>query len=937
MMRRRGRILSFLIAVCLMAGVMPMGALAEPGTSGIARAAGTGAIQIRNATNSNGGISGYDAAAGYDYIYYGTWQGNPVKWRVLDEEASDGTSDHLFLLSDALLASGDPAKETIVFSGSGPQWHASDAKKWCRNFSGETVGSAVALSAGELAALMRTIKSDAEYMGDSGVESMAINNILPSDTVFFLSNEEAQKEAYGLGTPDKRKASYNGTEGGWWLRSTAKADTSNILYMDDTGVSAMCKPMENYYARPAMNLNMDAVLFTSAANGKSSGATGADALKAVEEKTPSEWKLTLKDSSRNGFTAAPAAGGSSVTVKNGGSVKVTYSGAGTDAKDFVSAMIEEKDSGDILYYGRIVNQTAGGDMDIKIPESLPEGEYILKVFSEQYNGDRNTDYASDFRNIDLTVTDGTPPVLTRIDAVRKSEAEAVVKFKSSEEGTYRYAVVAEGDPAPADIAAWKDGGGCDTKEQTILLDNLTKGAWDVYIIAKDAAGNESRADFKITVPEGISDFYAIEATPEDLNFGRAKVGYTQPEAQTVTVKNVGNREVILTQPVSGDYEIGTLSKTTLPVGDSAEFTVRPKAGLSIDQHLETILISGSNGAEASVTADFTVTDDTVQEYIIEAAAGNGGSISPEGRQTVSEGGSLTFTITPDTGFEIDRVMVDGLDNGTDVTDQLEGGSRYTFEDVMENHTIYALFKAVGDPKPPQTFKITTSASPEAGGETTPRSETYTENTEVTVKAEPSKGYRFVRWTENGNEVSTEAEYRFLVTGDRDLVAVFEEAPGQTYTVTVNGSYAAQSGAGSYEQEAAVTIHAGTRPGYRFDGWMTNDEITFANASSADTTFTMPAKDVTVVAKWLYVSSNSGASSSGNSNNTSGSSGSGSGTVTDGKSSNIQTGDTTNIALWMAALWTSFGVLMALLVMEFRYRKLYPEITRRWDGLTEKEF
>ncbi len=936
-MRRRGRILSFLMSVCLAAGLIPGTVLAEPETSGIARAAGVGrAIQIKKGTNPNGGIAGYDDATGYDYIYYGTWQGNPLKWRVLDEEANDGTSDHLFLLSDALLASGDPAKETIVFSGSGPQWHASDAKKWCRNFSGEEVGSVVALSAGELAALRRTIKSDAEYMGDSGVESMAINNILPSDTVFFLSNEEAQKEAYGLGTPDKRIASYNGTEEGWWLRSTAKADTSNILYMDDTGVSAMCKPMENYYARPAMNLNMDAVLFTSAANGKSSGATGADALKAVEAKNPSEWKLTLKDSSRNGFTAAPAAGGSSVTVKNGGSVKVTYSGAGTDAKDFVSAMIEEKDSGDILYYGRIVNQTAGGDMDIKIPESLPAGEYILKIFSEQYNGDRNTDYASDFQDIGLTVTDGTPPVLTRIDAVRKSEAEAVVKFKSSEEGTYRYAVVAEGDPAPTDAAAWTDGGDCDTEEQTISLSNLTAGAWDVYIIAEDAAGNESSADFKITVPADVSPFYSIEAIPEDLNFGRAKVGYTQPEAQTVTVKNTGNQEVTLTQPVSGDYEIGTLSKTTLPVGDSAEFTVRPKAGLSIGQYLETIVISGSNGTKASVTADFTVTDGTVQEYIIEAAAGNGGSINPEGKQTVSEGGNLTFTITPDTGFEIDRVMVDGLDNGTDVTDQLVGGNRYTFEDVTEDHTIYAIFKPIGDPKPPQAFRITTSASPEAGGETTPRSETYTENTEVTVKAEAGKGYRFVRWAENGNEVSTEADYRFLVTRDRELVAVFEEAPGQTYTVTVNGSYAAQSGAGSYEQEAQVTIHAGTRPGYRFDGWMTNNEITFANASSADTTFPMPGKNVTVVAKWLYVS-NSGVSSSGNSNTTSGSSGSGSGTVTDGKSSNVQTGDTTNIALWMAALWTSFGVLMVLLVMEFRYRKLYPEITRRWDGLTEKEF
>jgi len=71
-----------------------------------------------------------------------------------------------------------------------------------------------------------------------------------------------------------------------------------------------------------------------------------------------------------------------------------------------------------------------------------------------------------------------------------------------------------------------------------------------------------------------------------------------------------------------------------------------------------------------------------------------------------------------------------------------------------------------------------------------------------------------------------------------------------YTVTVNGSYAASSGAGSYASSATVTINAGSRSNYTFDGWTVNNGgVTLANANNATTTFTMPATGVTVTARW----------------------------------------------------------------------------------------
>ncbi|MGI5935211.1 MAG: PASTA domain-containing protein [Oscillospiraceae bacterium] len=74
------------------------------------------------------------------------------------------------------------------------------------------------------------------------------------------------------------------------------------------------------------------------------------------------------------------------------------------------------------------------------------------------------------------------------------------------------------------------------------------------------------------------------------------------------------------------------------------------------------------------------------EYIISVTAGKGGSISPKGRVSVKEGGSVTFTIIPDEGYEIREIKVDGQ--------SVEAVDSYTFSDVRSDHSIYAIFRAV---------------------------------------------------------------------------------------------------------------------------------------------------------------------------------------------------------------------------------------------------
>jgi chitodextrinase len=82
-------------------------------------------------------------------------------------------------------------------------------------------------------------------------------------------------------------------------------------------------------------------------------------------------------------------------------------------------------------------------------------------------------------------------------------------------------------------------------------------------------------------------------------------------------------------------------------------------------------------------------------FTITASAGTGGSISPTGSVTVTQGGSQTFTITPNTGYNISSVLVNGVSVGNVTT--------YTFSNVSSNQTIAVTFASA--PKVAYTFRL----------------------------------------------------------------------------------------------------------------------------------------------------------------------------------------------------------------------------------------
>ena len=164
----------------------------------------------------------------------------------------------------------------------------------------------------------------------------------------------------------------------------------------------------------------------------------------------------------------------------------------------------------------------------------------------------------------------------------------------------------------------------DATDKTVTWSSDNEAVATVDENGKVTAVGEGEATITVTTEDGgkqatctvavTQSIHSITADITALNFGNAYTGYTQPAAQTVTITNNGNQDLTLNQPASTNgFEVGNLTKTELPVGETATFTVQPKAGLEAETYSENITVSGSGGASLSITASFNVRDEVKVE------------------------------------------------------------------------------------------------------------------------------------------------------------------------------------------------------------------------------------------------------------------------------------------------------------------------------------
>ena len=217
----------------------------------------------------------------------------------------------------------------------------------------------------------------------------------------------------------------------------------------------------------------------------------------------------------------------------------------------------------------------------------------------------------------------------------------------------------------------------------------TSGNYNVIVSVSDGALFDTQSFTIIVQGSGISLGQVQLISPSD--------GTTLPPGDITfswnPVSNATKYQFIIYYPL-GQVALDVIDiGTSLIVTFNAEgtFTWEVRAGDN----------SGNWGAWSN-TWNLIIQSTTPVTYTITASAGPNGSISPSGSVTVNQGSDKSFTITPDTGYSIDDVLVDGSSVGA--------VSSYTFTNITQNHTISATFKADVNNAPVITSTPVTSAT-----------------------------------------------------------------------------------------------------------------------------------------------------------------------------------------------------------------------------------
>ena len=362
------RILSILLCLCMAACMLPTAAFAAD--TGKAIQLGTDALSknVNTATAPT--------------VYFGQNQdNNPAAWRVIGYDGSDVTSAQGDMTLLAAGTMGEAAFDSVNYSS---EYAPSELKTAIDALEAK-------LTTEENAAVKKRTLASGSYNGEN---TDCVAGAQVDNAVFWpLSIAEAHAVNQNLRIVNKEHTNWAMYH--WWLRSPCKSSSSAAVVHGNGEVldDGMYHTSDEFGVRPAFNLNLNSVLFASAAvRGKPDGG-----LTPISEYAGNEWKLTLKDSNRN-FAVTET----TVSGDPGDTVTLHYTGATTGINEYISVILA--DNSGAQYYGRVAQPTAeNGTVEIKIPSDIAPGDYTLKVFNEQYNDDYNTDYASNFTDIALTV------------------------------------------------------------------------------------------------------------------------------------------------------------------------------------------------------------------------------------------------------------------------------------------------------------------------------------------------------------------------------------------------------------------------------------------------------------------------------------------------------------------------------------------------------
>ncbi|HXS82443.1 MAG TPA: hypothetical protein VN896_06935, partial [Methylomirabilota bacterium] len=265
--------------------------------------------------------------------------------------------------------------------------------------------------------------------------------------------------------------------------------------------------------------------------------------------------------------------------------------------------------------------------------------------------------------------------------------------------------------------------------------------------------------------------------------------------QATAVYRGSSPSFTITASAGSGGSISPSGSVSVPSGSNQSFTITPNAGFTIAN----VTVDGvGQGAISTFTFNNVTATHTISAtfqavtttFTINASAGSGGSISPTGAVTVNSGANQTFTITPNAGFHVQNVVVDGSSVGAQTS--------FTFNNVTANHTISASFAI-------NTFTITATAG--AGGIISPSGGVTVNsgaNQQFTIS--PAAGFHIFSVVVDGVAQAAATTFTFNnVTANHTIHATFAI---NTFTITAS----AGSG-GSISPSGAVTVNSGANQSF----------------------------------------------------------------------------------------------------------------------------
>ena len=411
------------------------------------------------------------------------------------------------------------------------------------------------------------------------------------------------------------------------------------------------------------------------------------------------------------------------------------------------------------------------------------------------------------------------------------------------------------------------------KVADVLVDNVSAGAVSTYTFSAVIADHTISASFAPVV-------YTITATAGDngtidpsgissVNHGEDRIFAITPAAGfkvadvLVDGASVG---AVTTYTVSGVTANHTISATFTPIvyvitattglngtvtpvgpsnvnhGESLTYTITPAPGYKVADVLVNNVSVGpvTTFTFSNVTSESAISASFSQiVYTLTASANAGGTVTPAGPANVNHGDSLTYTITPSTGFKIADVLVDNISAGAVTT--------YTFSNVTTAHTISASFA-------PIVYTVTATAG--VNGAITPSgNSSVNHGSSLTYTITPDQGYKVADIIVDNASIGAVQTYTFSsVTADHSITVSFTPlvvnvdyfvvtaTPGANGTITPSGAVQVLTG-------ASATFAITPAAGYKVNRVLVNG-VNLGNITSY--TFTNVTANHTITASFSAI-------------------------------------------------------------------------------------